>query len=142
MTLLEKRLELVGLQNPFAGIVPRTEVGDQEKSTVGPRLEFEGWFVDLDPKRNVRLAARPAFAPRAGAFAFAVLLLIGALGVDFIVDPGKKVSLSDFNDRKWRATGMRDITRLMWMLALTVGIPLTAKSDETGGKVDRKTGSV
>jgi len=78
MTLLEKRLELVGLQNPFAGVVPRAEVGDQGKSTVGPRLEFEGWFVDCDPKRNVRLAARPAFAPRTGAFALAVLLLIGA----------------------------------------------------------------
>ena len=37
---------------------------------------------------------------------------------------------------------MRDLTRLMWMLVFAVAIPLKVKSDDTGGNIAPKTGSV
>jgi len=50
--------------------------------------------------------------------------------------------MNDMKNRKWQAIGMRGIARLIWMLVFVVAIPLATKSDETGGMVECKTGSV
>jgi len=48
----------------------------------------------------------------------------------------------DMKNRNWQANGMKSITQLMWMLVFAIAVPLTVKSDETGGSIARKTGSV